>query len=139
MCYILLLNSGGKYRFVGLSQPNVSLMLKYYGFKTVAKGFRYVEFSDGTRIDINYPAYCMKGVVYSRRPRAEVDGSACLVDTKNRLKAVLRFGAVKSASGLLRRSDAVTGEILDTSSLSDPRVRKVPLHCGFSRRNEYGS
>ena len=61
-------------------------MLKHYGFKTVAKGFRYVEFNDGTRIDITYPAYVMKGVVYSRRPKAEVDGTAVLLDRKNNLK-----------------------------------------------------
>eukprot|EP00798_Chlamydomonas_sp_ICE-L_P017077 gene17077-23372_t len=67
---------GGKYRFRGLSQPNVSLMVKYYGFKTVAKGFRYVEFRDGSRIDIQYPAYVMRGVVRSSRPRAEVEGTA---------------------------------------------------------------
>ena len=52
--------AGNSYRFVGLSQPHVSIQLKHYGFKTVAKGFRYVEFADGTRIDITYPAYCMK-------------------------------------------------------------------------------
>ena len=91
-------------------------MLKHYGFKTVAKGYRYVEFADGTRIDISYPAYCMKGVVYSRRPRAEVDGTATLVDKKHKLTAVLRFGAVKGGTGVLRRSDGVTGEICDTTS-----------------------
>ena len=121
---------------MGLSQPNVSLMLKYYGFKTVAKGFRYVEFADGTRIDISYPAYCMKGVVYSRRPRAEVEGTACLVDTKNRLKAVLRFGAVKGGTGVLRRSDGVTGEICDTSSVSAPRVRMATLRCHVRGQGE---
>ena len=47
--------TGGLYRFMGLSQPTVSLMMKHYGFKTTAKGFRYVEFADGSRVDIHYP------------------------------------------------------------------------------------
>ena len=39
MCaYTLVALADGSYKFVGLSQPNVSLMLKYYGFKTTAKG-----------------------------------------------------------------------------------------------------
>jgi hypothetical protein len=50
-----------------------SAQVKYYGFKTVAKGFRYVEFRDGTRIELHYPQYYIKNVVYgSSRPRAEV-------------------------------------------------------------------
>lgn len=112
-----MLPAGGTYRYRGLSQPTVSLMLKYYGFKTVAKGYRYLEFADGSRIDIHYPVYFIKDVVNltgitSNRPRAEVDGEAVLVDTRNRLKAVLRFGALKAAkSKVLRRSDAVTGFI----------------------------
>jgi hypothetical protein len=48
--------AGGQYCYCGLSQPNVAVMVKHYGFKTVAKGFRYVQFADGTRIDILYPS-----------------------------------------------------------------------------------
>lgn len=54
---VVLLIAGGKYRFRGLSQPNVVLMLKHYGFKTVAKGYRFVEFANGDRIDIHYPGW----------------------------------------------------------------------------------
>ncbi|GAX74184.1 hypothetical protein CEUSTIGMA_g1633.t1 [Chlamydomonas eustigma] len=122
---------GGSYRFVGLSQPNVTLLLKQYGFKTVAKGFRYVEFHDGTRIDITYPAYCMKGVVYAKRPRAEVDGIAVFMDVKNGLRAELRFGAVKGGSGVLRRSDAVTGEIRETAP-DIPLSPKQLVHANSS-------
>ncbi|KAG2435871.1 hypothetical protein HXX76_007066 [Chlamydomonas incerta] len=106
---------GGSYRFRGLSQPTVSIQVKYYGFKTVAKGFRYVEFRDGTRIELHYPQYYIKNVVYgSSRPRAEVDGQAILVDVRNKLKTVINFGALKGArSKVLRRVDAVCGFIYD--------------------------
>ncbi|KXZ54450.1 hypothetical protein GPECTOR_4g1001 [Gonium pectorale] len=109
---------GGSYRFRGLSQPTVSIVVKYYGFKTVAKGFRYVEFPDGTRIELHYPQYFIKNVVYgSSRPRAEVDGQAILVDIRNRLKTVITFGALKGArSKVLRRADAVHGFIYDCSN-----------------------
>ncbi|GFH31221.1 uncharacterized protein HaLaN_30217, partial [Haematococcus lacustris] len=33
---------GGAYKFNGLSQPNVSLLLKHSGIRTVAKGYRYI-------------------------------------------------------------------------------------------------
>ncbi|EFJ41509.1 hypothetical protein VOLCADRAFT_121628, partial [Volvox carteri f. nagariensis] len=106
---------GGAYRFLGLSQPTVSIVVKYYGFKTVAKGFRYVDFPDGTRIELHYPQYYIKNVVYgSSRPRAEVDGQAILVDVRNKLKTVINFGALKGARNkVLRRADAVYGFIYD--------------------------
>lgn len=47
--------AGGSYTFRGLSQPTVSIVVKYYGFKTVAKGFRCVTFPDGTTIELHYP------------------------------------------------------------------------------------
>ncbi|GIL82684.1 hypothetical protein Vretimale_8263 [Volvox reticuliferus] len=106
---------GGSYRFLGLSQPTVSIVVKYYGFKTVAKGFRYVDFPDRTRIELHYPQYYIKNVVYgSSRPRAEVDGQAILVDVRNKLKTVINFGALKGARNkVLRRADAVYGFIYD--------------------------
>lgn len=78
--------AGGLYKFVGLSQPHVSVMLKNYGFKTVAKGFRHIIFADGTKVELHYPHYAIKGVVYSTRPRAELDGEAIFIDHKNHLK-----------------------------------------------------
>ncbi len=33
----------------------MTIVIKYYGFKTVAKGFRCLEFADGTRIEMAYP------------------------------------------------------------------------------------
>lgn len=58
--------------------------------------------------------YYIKGVVYSNKPRADVDGEAVFIDTKNQLKAVVRFGAVKGARApIMRRSDAIVGEIYD--------------------------
>lgn len=47
-------------------------MLKHYGFKTVAKGYRHLDFPDGTHIELHYPSYFIKNVVYTNRPRAEV-------------------------------------------------------------------
>ncbi|KAG2492188.1 hypothetical protein HYH03_009436 [Edaphochlamys debaryana] len=106
---------GGSYCFRGLSQPTVSIVVKYYGFKTVAKGFRYVEFPDGTRIELHYPQYMVKNVVYgASRTRAEVDGQAILVDVRNKLKTVINFGPIKGARNkVLRRADAVHGYIYD--------------------------
>ncbi|KAG1666917.1 hypothetical protein FOA52_005977 [Chlamydomonas sp. UWO 241] len=112
---------GSMYRFVGLSQPSVTIMLKAYGFKTQAKGYRYVEFADGSRITIDYPAYVMKGVVYSTRPRAEVEGTAVFVDAKHCLKAFVRFGSHKASGDKgLKRSDAIVGEIYDICGYSEP-------------------
>ncbi|GFH28715.1 oxysterol-binding protein 9, partial [Haematococcus lacustris] len=107
---------GGAYKFNGLSQPNVSLLLKHSGIRTVAKGYRYIVFADGCRIDLHYPG--IKGVVYASRPRAEVEGSAVFVDAKNQLHGVLRFGGRKSARlPVMRRSDAVHGGIYDMRGL----------------------
>lgn len=72
ICSHLDLNPDGSYCFTGLSQPTVSIMLKHYGFKTVAKGYRHLDFPDGTHIELHYPSYFIKNVVYTNRPRAEV-------------------------------------------------------------------
>ena len=47
------------YMFSGHSQPEVTFRAN--AIKTTAKGARMLHFSDGTRIDITYPAYYMKG------------------------------------------------------------------------------
>ncbi len=54
------------YVFSGLSQPAVSYLLKTNAVKTTAKGYRVVAFPDGTKIDIQYPAYYLKGVGIER-------------------------------------------------------------------------
>ncbi len=60
--------------------------------------------------------YYIKGVVYSSRPRAEVDGSAVFTDLKHGIRAVLRFGPNKGARApILRRSDAIIGEIYEVA------------------------
>jgi len=52
------------------------------------------------------------GVVYAAKPRAEVLGVARLIDTKNRLEAVISFGPVPGTrQRRLARADAVCGEI----------------------------
>lgn len=65
--------------------------------------------------------YYVRGVVYSSRPRAEVEGEAVFLDARNQLKAVVKFGAVKSAkSPMLRRTDAVTGGVYDMRGAFSP-------------------
>lgn len=77
--------------------------------------------------------YYIKGVVYSARPRAEVDGSAVFEDKAHRLKAVLRFGANKGARApVMRRSDAITGEIYDVSGQA--QVRRGSLRVFLQER-----
>jgi hypothetical protein len=107
----------GLYRYHGLSQPSVTILMKAYGIKTVAKGYRRMEFEDGGIIDIVYPAYQIKGIVYDTKPRAEVIGMAKFKDKQNGLEAWVRFGSIKSScSSILRRSDALCGAIYDISS-----------------------
>lgn len=106
---------GGCYRLVGLSEPIVTPHVSSYGFKTVAKGYRYVQFRDGSTIELHYPHYYIKGVVQSSRPRAEVAGEACLKDVTNNLEARITFGAMKgSKQSYLQRSDAIYGAIYST-------------------------
>mmetsp|Transcript_26558 Transcript_26558/g.78885 ORF Transcript_26558/g.78885 Transcript_26558/m.78885 type:complete len:479 (-) Transcript_26558:1654-3090(-) len=132
----------GKYRFVGLSQPHVSIMLKAYGFKTTARGYRFVEFHDGSRIAIEYPSYVMKGVVYSSRPRAEVEGTAVFLDQRNCLKAFVRFGSHKNATGakaFMRRSDAIIGEIYDVRGCGECERRVSPSGGPIISEDEFES
>ncbi len=54
--------AGGLYRFTGHSQPEVSY--KANAIKTTAKGYRAIDFrDDGTRIEIVYPSYYMRGAL----------------------------------------------------------------------------
>lgn len=127
---------------MGLSEPTVSLLVMAGGFKTVAKGTRSVQFPDGTHIDITYPAYCMKGIANSTlgsfgiakgKPRGIVEGTAVFNDAKHHLRAVVRFGSDKHASGpnksILKRSDAVHGEIYDMGDLTVREVALRPRKC----------
>lgn len=53
---------GGRYVFRGLSQPSVSYKTSGgVSIKTVARGYRHVEFADGGRIEVTYPHYYVKG------------------------------------------------------------------------------
>eukprot|EP00798_Chlamydomonas_sp_ICE-L_P026418 gene26418-17517_t len=116
----------GLYNFRGLSQPNVSILLKYYGFKTLAKGFRYVEFKDGSRIDITYPAYVMRGIVRSSSTRAEVEGSASFTYQAAGLEAVISFGATKAAKpALLKLSNAILLTVIHHSLLPAAGLKAV--------------
>lgn len=64
--------AGGAYLFTGHSQPDVSY--KANAIKTTAKGYRAIDFrGDGTRIEIVYPSYYMRGG-RSVQPEAVVCG-----------------------------------------------------------------
>ncbi|KAG7670021.1 putative Oxysterol-binding protein 9 [Nannochloris sp. 'desiccata'] len=115
-----------KFYFHGLSQPEVGY--KANAIKASAKGYRRIEFSDGGVIDMTFPAYYIKGIVYAGAPRSELGGTAEFEDKQNGLKAVIHFQKVDSSlpggiiSGgvldryhaLLSRTDAVSGTIYRT-------------------------
>jgi hypothetical protein len=76
------------------------------------------------------------GVVYANKPRAEVLGSARIVDVANQLEAILHFGPVKGTrQRILDRADAVVGEIykLPASAASAAAAAAV-----ISGSNGYG-
>lgn len=68
--------------------------------------------------------YYVKNVVYSSKPRAEMDGEATFVDSKNLLQGVIHFGATPN----LKRTDAVWGGIYRV----EPAPRSVSVVCLFS-------
>eukprot|EP00775_Hariotina_reticulata_P005712 gene5712-5952_t len=104
---------GPGWQLNGWSQPAVVPVVKFYGIKTMAKGSRSLHFnSDDSYIEMTMPSFAVKGVVYAAKPRAEVLGVARLLDTKNRLEAVISFGPVPGTrQRRLARADAVCGEI----------------------------
>lgn len=105
-----LCGPGNKYVFSGLSQPAVSY--KTNAVRTTAKGYRAVMFADGTQIRIEYPAYFLKGLLYTNMPRAEILGDAEFNDAANNLRCVITFGKVgRSCSPLLNRTDAFAGTL----------------------------
>ena len=102
--------TGGKYEFHGISQPEVSF--KTNAIKTAAKGYRRLTFADGGSIDIEYPVYMMRGIVYTTMPRGECVGTAKFTDASNRLSCVMEFGKIEgSANPLLQRPDSLQGTI----------------------------
>lgn len=105
----------GRYYFHGVSQPSVTY--KANAIKTHGKGYRCVEFADGGVIDISFPAYYIKGLLYADAPRAEISGVAEFHDKKNDLLGVITFGRVEGApaSSPLNRPDAVSGTIYRTA------------------------
>ena len=56
------LHADSIYEFSGVSQPEVSFELKANAVKTQAKGKRNILFKDGTKIEIEYPVYHMRGI-----------------------------------------------------------------------------
>mmetsp|Transcript_1426 Transcript_1426/g.4252 ORF Transcript_1426/g.4252 Transcript_1426/m.4252 type:complete len:430 (+) Transcript_1426:162-1451(+) len=107
-----MLGPGGAYLFTGHSQPDVSY--KANAIKTTAKGYRAIDFrGDGTRIEIVYPSYYMRGILYSDMPRGDVTGTVTFTDRKNSLMCEMQFGKVEGSDAeLLRRPDSLQGVIL---------------------------
>ncbi len=115
-----------KFHFHGTSQPVVGY--KSNAIKAAAKGYRRIEFADGTAIEMTFPAFFIKGIVYGgpSGARSEVGGSAEFIDKQNGLKAVLHFqkvdnstlpsgiGLLHKNNELLSRNDAVSGTIYRT-------------------------
>ncbi|GAB4822181.1 hypothetical protein N2152v2_009227 [Parachlorella kessleri] len=103
------------YMFSGLSQPAVSY--KTNAVKTTAKGYRAISFPDGSKISIQYPAYYLKGLLYTNMPRADIVGEAEFDDVTNGLHATVRFGKVEGSSSMvLNRSDAFCGTLYEDIS-----------------------
>lgn len=88
------------------------MSFKTNAIKTAAKGYRRLTFADGGCIEIEYPVYMMRGIVYTAMPRGECVGTAKFVDHGNRLTCSMDFGKVEGASNpLLQRSDSIQGQI----------------------------
>lgn len=72
------------------------------------------------------PSYVMKNVVYSKRPRAEIEGEAVLTDPSHGLKLILKFGAVSKAhKTVLKRTDAIMGELLCETKEEPAFIRPI--------------
>jgi len=126
---------GNKYEFHGISQPEVSF--KTNAIKTAAKGYRRLTFADGGCIDIEYPVYMMRGIVYTAMPRGECVGSAKFTDQSNRLSCVMEFGKVEgSANPLLQRPDSLQGTIYShdapLQAASPPEQQVTAVHASVS-------
>lgn len=88
------------------------MSFKTNAIKTAAKGYRRLTFADGGCIEIEYPIYMMRGIVYTAMPRGECVGTAKFVDHGNRLSCSMDFGKVEGASNpLLQRPDSIQGHI----------------------------
>ena len=125
--------TGNKYEFHGISQPEVSF--KTNAIKTAAKGYRRLTFADGGSMDIEYPVYMMRGIVYTAMPRGECIGTAKFTDAANRLSCVMEFGKIEcSTNPLLQRPDSLQGTIntfdMPLTSTSPPE-QQVSMSSAF--------
>ena len=124
------------WNFHGLSQPCVSY--KSNAIKTSAKGHRRIGFHDGSCIEVTYPHYNIKGLLYSDSPRAEITGIAEFMDKENGLLAILHFGGSQytTSNELLRRTDAVFGSLYSISH-PDNKTYDSKLSSGLNSNLEY--
>ena len=80
--------------------------------KTSAKGYRRLTFADGGCIEIDYPVYMMRGIVYTAMPRGDCTGTARFTDQHSRLSCNVDFGKIDGATNpLLQRPDSLQGII----------------------------
>lgn len=124
----------GSFVFRGLSEPTASFSGKTV--KTTAKGKRGVYFRDGSCIDITYPAYYLRGVLYGEL-RGELGGSAMFVNEKKGLQCEVKFGpyAEGSTKSFESRSDYFEGEIVPI----EPEDRTPKLGDSMIISNASGS
>ncbi|CAL5225287.1 g8086 [Coccomyxa viridis] len=127
-----LIGPDGEYQYVGYSQPEVQY--KGNAVKTTAAGKRKITFRDGTVIDITYPKYYLRGILYTARPRGDITGTARFVDMRNRLCCEVEFGKQCGVEDrLLHRSDAISGSLF--SFISEP---KNASNGGLKERRSLG-
>ncbi|BDA40499.1 Oxysterol-binding protein-related protein 8 at N-terminal half [Coccomyxa sp. Obi] len=122
-----MIGPGNEYEFAGYSQPEVQY--KGNAVKTTARGKRRVKFADGSMVEITYPKYYLRGILYTSRPRGDIGGTARFVDAQHGLCCEVNFGKVQDATDkLLQRPDAFSGSIFryctDLSAVSNGLVKK---------------
>ena len=127
------------YTFTGHSQPCVSFKPSSTAVKTTARGFRVLDFADGGRIEVHFPAYYLKGLLYNSGLRGEVTGTAEFVDVQHGLRAVVCFGRVEAGqTATLRRSDAFSGCVY-RSRLPPPQQQQQQQQPALGRDSAVSS
>mmetsp|Transcript_4225 Transcript_4225/g.15173 ORF Transcript_4225/g.15173 Transcript_4225/m.15173 type:complete len:438 (-) Transcript_4225:311-1624(-) len=104
----------GKFTIYGVSEPTVSF--KGNAVKTKPLGRKYVRFSDGGCIEMTYPTYFVKNIVFGT-PKGEIEGCASLVDMQNGL--ICEFDISPKGKPRSVPSDVLQGTIRKAVFVSD--------------------
>ncbi|KAK9824358.1 hypothetical protein WJX72_009678 [[Myrmecia] bisecta] len=124
-----MMGPGRAWVLTGVSRPEV----RYKGnaVKTLVRGARTITFADGTRMELNFPSYLLKGILYSDQPHGEMDGTFSILDVTHNLRCQIEFGkVVGERNWLLQRPDSFSGQIVQ---LNAPAVGACQtLHRGSS-------